>query len=297
MEIGIPFRVMAFDYLEGKTVSGWNTKRMSAYIDALKREIEANASEFTDCRVQAVRFGGGAASNAGTHIADLVKVIRSRFDMAGDVSITMQSSISNISGATMPLFRRADIQRFDFEMMSLDEVHYVAFNKVDNLKDLPIVCDHFLHSYRNDTLGYILAYGYVPSDQETEDEMVKIFRRSILQVARSHAAHLILCKAKDAPDSLVKRQYADANEVLGEAGFVEYLPDCWAREGKEDRFLQMNGGFGREAVLNTKVDKLAFGLGAETCFEGARSKNTFDLATYLQFSNDYTKITETVDAL
>lgn len=287
LEINIPFRVVAFDYLEDETISGWNTKRMSAYTDALKREIEANASEFDDCHVQAIRFDGGAASNAGTHIADIAKLIGERFDVSEGAPITMQSSISNISGATMPLFRRAGIQRFDFEMMSLDEVHYVAFNKVDNLKDLPIICDHFLHSYRNDTLGFMLAYGYVPSEKETEDEMAKIFRRSMVQVARSHAAHLILRGAKNAPTTLVERQLADAREVLGEAGFAEYLPGYWAREGKEDRFFQ----------LETQLDKLAFGLGAEMHFEGVLSKNTFDLPTYLQFSHDFAKITETADPL
>lgn len=297
LEIDIPFRVVSLDYLDDKTIPSWDTKRMTAYAEALQREIKANAAEFSDCQVQAIRFGGGAASNACQHIADIMRVVRESFDIAEEVSITMESSISNISGATMPLFRRAGIQRFDFEMMSLDEVHYIKFNKVDNLKDLPVVCDNFLHSYKNDTLGFVLAYGLIPSEKETAEEMAKIFRRSIVAVTRSSASHLLLRRAKAADEALVKHQLVDAQEVLTTAGFAEYLPDCWAREGKKDPFFVLNKGFANDAGVGAQVDKLAFGLGAATRFEGVLTKNTFDLSTYLQYAEDYTRITKSTEIL
>lgn len=285
VEIDIPFAAARRDYLAEDLIYGWDTKRMEAYAHALCDEIGANADSFKDCRVAALRFDGGTASNAGAHLASIMRSLRNSFTVCDDVPISMRAAISNISGATMPFFKRAGVSRFDFEMMSLDSTCFTKLNKVDNLKDLPIICDYFLHAYANNSLGLVLAFGYTFG---TEKDATASFRRSIVSVTRSHASHLILERAfaEDSTlDGVAANQLRQARELLEEAGFIEYLPLHFSRPGFEDAFLLSN---------SQGSDRIAFGLGAETRIEGVISKNTLDLATYLQHSTDFERITTSV---
>ena len=205
--------------------------------------------------------------------------------MAEDAPVAMRSSIANVSGATMPFFRRAGVTRFDFEMLSLNPVDFVRLNRVDNLNDLPIICDHFLHSYANDTLGLVLAFGHDAS--EGGDGALNV-RRTALAAARSHATHAELVRVADelaAGCDEVARQLDEMRGALTEHGFMEYLPLRFARAGKEDRFAQMAAA---------GVPQIGFGLGAITRIDGAESGNTRDLARYCAAEGDFAKITEEV---
>ena len=157
VQVSVPFCVDDRALRREGMILGWDSARMARYADALVAEIEANAGQFDDCLVRAVQLGGGVASNAGADIARIVRAVRQVCDVAEDAPVAMRSSIANVSGATMPFFRRAGVTRFDFEMLSLNPVDFVRLNRVDNLNDLPIICDHFLHSYANGAGGRALA--------------------------------------------------------------------------------------------------------------------------------------------
>ena len=194
VQVSVPFCVDDRALRREGMILGWDSARMARYADALVAEIEANAGQFDDCLVRAVQLGGGVASNAGADIARIVRAVRQVCDVAEDAPVAMRSSIANVSGATMPFFRRAGVTRFDFEMLSLNPVDFVRLNRVDNLNDLPIICDHFLHSYANDTLGLVLAFGHDAS--EGGDGALNV-RRTALAAARSHATHAELVRVAD----------------------------------------------------------------------------------------------------
>lgn len=285
VQVEVPFCVRDETLRRPGLILGWDSARMSAYVRAVVAEIEANAGQFDDCRVQAVHFGGGVASNAGAGIADIMRSVRRVCDVADDVQTTMRASIANVSGATMPFFRRAGIDRFDFEMLSLNSADFTRLNQVDNLNDLPIICDHFLHSYANDSLGFVLAYGHAVPDGE--DGALNV-RRTALAAARSHATQVeLVCCAGElaAAEDETEAQLTEMRDVFAEYGFGEYRPLRFARPGKEDRFtlLQAAG-----------VEQIGFGLGAVTRLDGVKSMNTRDLALYCERSADFTAITAEV---
>lgn len=85
-----------------------------------------------------------------------------------------------------------------------------------------------------------------------------------------------------ASDDLAAAQLGEAREVLAEAGFAEYAPLVFARPGDEDPFWALQQG---------GADVLGFGLGAQTRFEGAFSRNTSDWDTYVRYSHDFAAIT------
>lgn len=282
MSINVPFCVKQCGYCPRTVVEGWDAKRLHAYMEAVKNEVEANASEFQDCRVTAVHWGGGLASMANAQdVSDIMGIVRSRFHVAEDAPVTMRAAIANISGASMPFFKRAGVTRFDFEMMSLFPLGYSYVNKRDSLGDLPVVCDHFLRSYANRNLGIVLLYGLDTPEPDN-------FRRSVVEFTRLSACHLLLQRARGPhalPEEQAEAQHDEARMLLEEAGFHEYLPRRFARPGEEDRFATLEAA---------GASCIGFGLGAKTRLDGAVSTTTDDLALYCAASADYAAITADV---
>lgn len=285
VEVRVPLSVDDRALERPEIVRGWDSARASRYAQAVVAEIEANAGQFDDCRVKAIALDGGIASNVGADIATIVRALRQTCEIDEDAPVTMRASIANVSGATMPFFRRARVSRFDFEMLSLNPVDFTVLNRVDNLNDLPIICDHFLHSYANDSLGFVLAYGHAAP--EGSDGILNV-RRTALAAGRSHAAHVRLVRCAGAmavSDEEAARQLDEMRSVLVDAGFSAYAPGLFARPGKEDRF---------ELMRTCGADSIGFGAGAVTRLDGAESVNTSDFERYCTHSADFAAITESV---
>lgn len=287
VELVTPFAVERRGRPEREQVVGWDRERTAAYLQALRREIAANAGEFSDCRVAAVRLGGGIATNApAEELWQTCRTLRACLHMEPDAQLTARASICNVSGASMPYLRRAGVTRFDFELLALDSADFARLNHADAIQDFDYMVDSFLKAYANKTLGIVLAYGFdAPS--------TAAFRRSAVQFTRMPAHHLTLEPWKGpgvakASNDLAAAQLAEARDVLGNAGFVEYAPLRFARPGDEDPFwaLQRPGADGTPGC-----DVLGFGLGATTRFAGATSTNTSDWDTYVRYADDFTKIT------
>lgn len=262
----------------------WDTPRMERYIEAIEREAAANADQFEDCSIEAIRLEGGCASLApASCVADLLRTIRRLYHGADSAPTTMTASIADISGATMPFFRRAQITRFDFMMMSLDTFDFARMNTRDNLRDFPLICECFLHSYANDTLGLVLAYGL-------KDNGV-VFRRSLFAALRSACCHIELTRWTGqgaAGDDEAEAQLSEGREILLNAGFVEYTPLFFAAAGHEDLCIATEAKNG---------DILSFGLGAKTRMDGVQSTNTSYVERYLDHSDDFSLITAEVEPL
>jgi coproporphyrinogen III oxidase-like Fe-S oxidoreductase len=290
VRLELPFAPVRLGRPEREAVVGWNSARSLAYLQALGREIAANAGQFPDREILAVRLGGGVATNAPAQaLSEVYRELRRAVHIAPDASITARAAIHNVSGASMPWMRRIGVGRFDFEILSLDSMDFGRLNRSDSMADLPYVEDSFLHVYAHHNLGFILAYGYDAPNTAS-------FRRSIVAFTRSPACHLVLEPwqgwrvddmrpadrvGKASPD-LEADQLGQAREVLGQAGFVEYAPLRFARPGDEDRFTMLAG---------SGADVLSFGLGARTRFDGMVSTNTSDWDTYLAHSDDFAAIT------
>lgn len=287
VRLELPFAVEARGRREREVVVGWDGERTHAYLQALQREIAANAGQFDDCTVRAVRLGGGIATNArADDLCQTCRVLHDTLHVAPHAPTSARASICNISGASMPLLRRAGVTRLDFELLSLDAGDFARLNHSDALQDLPYIVDCFLHAYANRSLGVVLAYGYDAPD-------TRAFRRSIVEFTRMPASHLILERWRGrgvarASAELEAAQLAEARAVLDEAGWREYAPLAFAQPGEEDPVI---------ATRHAGGEVLAFGLGATTHFGGVETTNTADWDTYLAHSDDFARITADVRRL
>lgn len=282
MKLNVPFCVRHCSFCPRKVIEGHSSDRIHRYVLALALELKANAPEFQDCQVQAIRLGGGCASMiAGPDFDHLFQMLHSLYDVSEDAGLTMRVSPSDINGANMPFYNRRHVTRYDLEMISLEPDDFIHLDYLNYKEQLPYIASGFLRADRRPVMGFVLLYG-----KKTISRWG--FRRSLLETVRRSVSHVLLqrCAGEDAmEEEAVCKQLSEASEILTEHGFTEYLPGRWAKEGCEDRFWT-------EAARGTDV--LAFGLGAVTCFDGAVSTNTADLETYLAYSGEYSRITESI---
>ena len=276
--IQVPFSVLNQPWTQRLQVNGWDSARDKRYAAAVVGELEANAEEFADVTITAVRIGGGRTSQIGGEAMwSIVRTLRERYTIAEGASVSMECALADISGASMPYFKRSGINRFDLEMLALASTAFPRVNKADNFSYYPVACNSFLHSETNDSLGLYLVAGF-PKVKDIETH------RTFLEARYYNNARVAigLYEGPDRDDARTQAQVEDARAVLTAAGFTEYVPLRFAREGCEDPFFQK---------LHAGSDVIGVGLGAQTLFDGAISTSTDDLDVYLKHSRDFSKIT------
>lgn len=278
LKIHVPFCVQTCDFCTRDVIHGRDTQRLHFYAMALQKEIEANAGNFSDCIVTAIHFGGGTASTIdGKDFYELCKAIRANYNVDKNAPVTMRSSALDINGGNVPFFRRAGVTRYDFETMSLECKDFITLDFPDTLGWIPDV-SNVIHAFEKGNMGFVLLFGKNSITQLN-------FRRSLLAFVRGNASHLILQHYVGADVSTAdeaEKRIDEARTLLGEHGFYEYLPLRFSKPGSKDYYsLKRAEG----------MDVIAFGMGAYTKFDGAKSLNTMDMETYFLHSDDFTKIT------
>lgn len=278
VKINIPFCVHRCEFCTRPILGGRNTERLHFYAMAVQKEILANAPEYEDCEITAIHFGGGMASTlTGQDFYQIYKTLKDNYHIAEHAPVTVRSTFLDINSGSLPFHRRVGIQRYDFEVMSLDPMDFTALQYPNTLGWTQDV-NNVIHAAQFHNLGYVLLYG--------KDSISSVhFRRSLLNAAYSHACHVILQRYEgtDSPsdDETAAKRVQEAREILTENGFREYLPLRFAKEGHEDQY-SINRAAGMEHI--------AFGMGAVSCFDGVRSTNTMDMKTYFLHSDDYEQI-------
>ena len=282
LKLNIPFCYKHCDFCSRDIIQGYDTNRLNMYIQAVQKELLSNAGEFADCEIQAIRIGGGTASLIqGPDLLQLFRTIKEHYTVSQDAPVTMRASMSEVNGGQIPFFRRVGITRYDFELMSIDRRDFTNLDFPNHIDWVSTASASFLHAETEKNMGFVLIYG-------KHDIDAAHFRHSLILTTRTHCCHIILqkCEGKDAgTDELINAQMSEARDVLPKAGFHEYQPGKWAKEGCDDIYTNLKA---------SNIDELSFGIGAITRFDNVLSENTMDLKTYLNGSEKYEAITTRV---
>ena len=279
MKLNFPFITRKPSFNGRTLIEGRNTEMLHEYVLAMALELRANAADFADCEVQAIRLGGGSASiTNGSDIDHLLRLIRNCYHVAENAPVTMRTCPADINGANMPFYNRSHITRYDLELYSLEPLDFCTLDTLNYTQQMPYITHGFLRADSRNSMGFILLYGKKNVSRYG-------FRHSVLEATRRPVCHVILqrCAGRDMlDDAAAEAQLAEADELLTAVGFVQYLPRRWAKPGCEDKFWQ-----GAAAGM----DVLAFGLCACTKLDGMEITNTGDLSVYFAQSADYEQIT------
>ncbi len=275
-----------------------------AYVAALSREVLASAADYGDCQVEAVALTGGMAAHvADDALGSLLRNVRQRFDVAPRAEVSLRVRPGMVAATSVDMMRIGHVGRVvvDYATSSLDEWRTLGRKLDPGAMD---VTRMVLGPRREGEPG--IKLGDREADLAFElligiPGQIPATARASVEVALGYGAtevRLEDCKPVAnlaAPAAASARHLGIAEqeqvrtamgETLSAAGFAEYLPGRWALPGHESRHEALS-------VAGT-VEMLGFGLGARTFFDGVEARNTFDLRTYLCFSDDPERCVATV---
>lgn len=263
-----------------------------AYLEALRREVQASAGSMPDYEVQAVWVGGGIAGHmADGSLGELLRQLPRWFCLSKEAEITLKVHPGMVGAETLKACRLGGVNRLSVEYVThnifeheclgrflnpqaMDVTQMVlSDSKIARSFDLIVGLPGQTRTSLRESLEAALDYGAVhialyPMELYENTKLWREWRQDPEILRRNLRKRL-----PDGPEK--KALWEEAASFLEERGLQEYLPGQWAFPGSKCRYREL------EAV---KTECLAFGLGAVSTVEGVRSVNTRDMERYLRCS-------------
>ena len=279
--IHIPFCVKKCNYCD--FLSAPSSKQVQiAYMDTLQKEIEEKAIAYKDWCVDTIFIGGGTPTSVPYEtIVKMMDTVRAEFCLDKDCEITIECNPGTVTGEALKAYRAAGINRLSIGLQSADDELLKELGRIHTY-------EQFLETY---TWAREAGFENVNVDvmsglpgqtlEQYEDTLKKVTE---LDIAHISAYSLIVEEGTpffklyeedklDLPDEETERQmYYRTKEILGAAGFNRYEISNYAKKGYECRH---NVRYWR------REDYLGLGLGASSCMENVRFKNTDWLDEYV----------------
>lgn len=133
------------------------------YVDALLRDLDAEADLVAGRPIESVFIGGGTPSLfAGSAIARLLEGVRARVDVADDVEITLEANPGASDAARFAAYRRAGVTRLSIGVQSFRTTQLRALGRVHDEHDAERAV-RAAHAAGFDNVNVDLMYG-LPGD-------------------------------------------------------------------------------------------------------------------------------------
>ncbi|MBR3796434.1 MAG: radical SAM family heme chaperone HemW [Clostridia bacterium] len=133
--IHIPLCVKKCAYCDFASFSGRMAQR-DCYVQAVCREIRAQAAFFGRRRVATVFFGGGTPTLlSGAQITEMMRVVRECFDVLPDAEITMEGNPGTLDMENLRAYRAAGVNRLSLGVQSMDDKLLAAIGRIHTAKE------------------------------------------------------------------------------------------------------------------------------------------------------------------
>lgn len=119
--IHIPLCVHKCAYCDFTSFEGRIAQR-EAYVQAVCREMRAQAAFFGRRRVKTVFFGGGTPTLLnGARVQAIMDTLRACFDLTEDAEVTMEGNPGTLTAENLAGYRRAGVNRLSLGVQSMDD--------------------------------------------------------------------------------------------------------------------------------------------------------------------------------
>lgn len=119
--IHIPFCVRKCAYCDFTSFAG-RLSRTEEYVEAVCREMRAQAAVFGSRRVNTVYLGGGTPTLLqGEQVRCLLDTLRCCFDLAPQAEITMEANPGTMTPGNLAAYREAGVNRLSLGVQSFDD--------------------------------------------------------------------------------------------------------------------------------------------------------------------------------
>lgn len=280
----IPFCVRKCYYCDFLSAPADESVR-DAYMEALLRETEERAGEYSDYMVVSVFIGGGTPSVVkARQLAELLDCMRRHYRVSPEAEITVEVNPGTVDGEKLEKYREAGINRLsiglqsgnDRELAAIGRIHTAAqfadtyraaveagFTNI-NVDVMSALPGQTLESYRATLYGILDLKprpGHISAYSLILEEGTRFY-----ELAREGRLEL--------PDEDTDRlMYRETKRILGEAGYERYEISNYARPGFSCRH---NCGYWN------RRDYVGFGIGAASLVNNVRFRNGEDLRRYLE---------------
>ena len=279
--IHIPFCARKCAYCDFVSFAGEGA-RMEGYVQAVCREMRAQAAFFGCRRVKSVFLGGGTPTLlSGAQAKALLTCLRESFDVLPDAEITMEGNPGTLSRESLLAYRAAGINRLSLGVQSLDDALLAGIGRIHTAGQ----AEEAVRMAREagfDNLNLDLMLG-LPG--QTPDMWEETLSRAIALLPEHLSCYSLILEegtplraqaeaglCAPLPDEDALEEMDEVTERLTRAaGFARYEVSNYARAGYECR---------HNLVYWECEPYLGLGLAAHSDLDGQRFMNAADWADY-----------------
>ncbi len=281
--IHIPFCVKKCAYCDFASFSGC-MQRMDAYVDAVCREIRAQAAFFGKRRVKTVFLGGGTPTlMTGQQMSRVMDALRAHFYIEETAEISMEGNPGTLTAQRLDAYRKAGVNRLSIGVQSMDDGLLAAIGRIHTSAQAAQAV-HMAREAGFENLNLDLMFGLPGQKPEHWKETL----RAALALAPEHLSCYSLILEEGTPlfDSVQAESCAplpdedemdemDAitRQLLETAGYVRYEVSNWAKPGRQCR---------HNIVYWACEDYLGIGAAAHGEMDGVRFEHTADMEEYIK---------------
>jgi oxygen-independent coproporphyrinogen-3 oxidase len=211
----------------------------SGYLQALERDIEAQAAEVRGRRVISIFFGGGTPSLfAPESIGRVIEAARKHLDVAAEAEITLEANPGTIERGRFVGYRDAGVNRVSLGAQSFDAQQLKALGRIHSPAETLLAAEE-LHAAGLSNFNLDLMYALPGQDA---GGAVRDIEQAIA-LAPAHISHYQLTlepgtpfAAKPPPlptDDAATDMLSACHERFADAGFTQYEVSAYARAGRQ----------------------------------------------------------------
>ena len=262
-----------------QAIHGTKTAR-DQYMDALDREIKAAGELFEGRRVRAIYVGGGAAPVAAPEkLARTIIEFKRSVERVRGCEVTMRFSPKTVSSPSLTTLNSCSFNRVTLEVLSARNEVLENIGAPHLNRDIAEAVG-FLGVFGAANIDCEMLYG-IPGQTPTtlrNDAVICTGGRGMTHVTlRAYRGE----GCEDVSDDQRREQFYAAHDYLEQEGHHMYTSECFAR----DRFV---GEFANCEAHG--IDRVGFGLGAQSFVDGMSWRNTHDFDEYVTHSDDFENV-------
>lgn len=288
--IHIPFcvRKCAYcDFLSFPAEEGLRQK----YYERLCREIAEAAEDYKGRSVISIFFGGGTPSLlTGDMTLRLMDIVRDKYCLSTDAEISLEANPGTVDKDKLKAYKKSGINRLSIGCQSLNDKELAVLGRIHREEDFYRAFDAARNAgFTNINVDLMSGLpGQKPADYEKsirkliglKPEHISAYSLIIEEGTEFYNRYnddLLLRDKGDIPrllpDEEEERQMLYmGRDILRSAGYEQYEISNYALPGSECR---------HNAVYWQRGDYAGFGLGASSCVDECRWKNTDDIKEYI----------------
>jgi putative oxygen-independent coproporphyrinogen III oxidase len=266
--IHLPWCVRKCPYCDFNSYAVKDALPETAYIEALERDLEAQAPEVTGRPVISIFFGGGTPSLFSPDaIGRVLDAARRHLTLDPDVEVTLEANPGTIERGRFAGYRSAGVNRVSLGAQSFDAAQLKALGRIHSPGETIRAAEE-LHAAGLTNFNIDLMYALPGQDAAGAARDVA----QALALGPAHVSHYQLTLEPGTqfaahpptlpPDDLAAEMLSGCHEHLARAGFARYETSAYAVAGRQCRHNLNYWTFG---------DYVGIGAGAHGKLTDARS--------------------------